>query len=110
MKDMQIHAVEEKGDLLVVSLYGGPENALGSLTFFVPSFMARKSMAAIAERLSVDAEPVSLALNIISKNWRLLNSQGQTTLGGTHMTVLKMSLSDEQDKDWGLEAPWEGED
>lgn len=93
MKNMQIFSVEEVGQKVVITLVGGPDNACGHVTFYVPDNLRRMQLMMQADSLYNRGADVSLALNLVSKNWRL-QEDGKTVLGGVEKSVVAMSKSE----------------
>lgn len=60
VQDLLVLRASERGDEIVVSLYGGRQNACGSVTFHFPAALERRRMLRVLQRWAEQDEPVTL--------------------------------------------------
>jgi precorrin-3B methylase len=60
LQDLGIVAAVEDGDDIYVSIYGGRDNACGSVRFTFPDAPARARHLAVLQRWATDGTPVAL--------------------------------------------------
>lgn len=90
MRNLEIIGVSVDGNDAVVSLFGGPSNAAGTIRFFEPDTDKRGQLMRSAEALMNGNVLVDLAVSISTGKWRLLGKNRQI-VGG--MVPTKLTLN-----------------
>lgn len=92
MKDILIVAVSIENKEVVVSLFGGTDNVVGTLKFWEKDDIKRHDLRRRAEALMNGNVLVDLAVSVVTGRWRLLG-RNREVLGGTEPTKLDISQS-----------------
>lgn len=113
MKDIAIVAVGIENKEVVVSLFGGIDNVVGTIRFFEKDEVKLHDLRRRAEKLMNDNVLVDLAVSVVTGRWRLLG-RNREVLGGIEPTKLEISQTvkppKKEDKGsgepgWGLGWP-----
>ena len=116
MKSLLVVGVDVEDKEVIVSLFGGPDNAVGTLRFFEKDDIKRHELRREAEAFMNGNILVDLAFSL-NQRWRLIGVNRQI-LGGIEPTKLDLSRSlphtpptkPSRPQDWGLENPWSIDD
>lgn len=119
MNNIEIIGVHVDDDNLevVVSLFGGPNNVVGTLSFLQPDSIKRHDMRRQLETLMEGHVLVDLAMSVAKFRWRLIG-KNRVQVGGLEPTKLQISQTTPQQNkpkridEGGLGWPeaWGGED
>jgi len=112
MKDLLIVGVVTEGDEVIISLFGGPNNVAGSLSFLEQNEAKRTDLARRAQELQDGNVLVDLAFSLTGGRWRLLG-KNRAIIGGLEPTKLDISQTRPPRSpggSWGLTPPWNGQD
>lgn len=114
MKNIEIVGVLQDDDKkdIIVSLFGGDTNVVGTLTFHEPDENIRHDLRHRVTKLMREGTLVDLAMSVGGYRWRLIASNG-IIIGGYEPTKLMISQTipkPPKQGNWGLERPWDGED
>lgn len=92
MKDIQIIAVSIENKEVVVSLFGGTDNVVGTLRLFEKDDIKRHDLRRRAEALMNGNVLVDLAVSWGTGRWRLIG-KNRELIGGLEPTKLEISQS-----------------
>lgn len=90
MRDVQIVAVSVEGKEVVISLFGGADNVVGTLRLFEKDSIKLHDLRRRAEKLMNGNVLVDLAISFGTGRWRLLG-RNREVIGGIEPTKLDIS-------------------